>query len=996
MKSDLKEKSGFFTNPVKQILSHSFINLFILWSMGIIWIFLSLIMPEQIGKITKIFSSGKEVTWALVEHRIFLMIAAQFALSITVYLRGRMLDLLQEKTFRSLVLDMFRRILRFKGSFFRDNEIEKINVRMFDDGKIFSTFYSALLGDISIEIVCVIIFSYIMISTHWLLGITIIAISFLLCYVILFDSKIQLTTKKVQQNWEKARIDSHDLLSCIPEIRNNSIFEYSELKFKKTLDNLYNVKIDCSKLTSLFTAMGSMVRNIQMAGLFTVGACLCIGSNLLSDLTGKIQWGDVIQFSIMAQIFQVRFARIADFFIQWRLANQSIIRVKEYLGQPCRFINSSKNPPLLPKRKNISFQDISVSHGGSVKILDKINLNIHEGTHAAFVGPSGSGKTTLISLIGRDNEPSSGEVKIGDETVQNYNIQSLGKETGNVSQKSFILNTSIRNNLLLGLRHSEGQLKDEEGPIDIEKLNIKTIDELNDKIIETIRLTGLEDDILEKFLAAPMPQNLSACNILRNHIDDIRKDIIQKIFKTDENVIVKFDCNHIIEGTLFENILGPGFSMQNNFDICRPFLYKILEENNLYEDLSQAGNKIFMADYALPEIIKNIFSSQNVSEYPCYHTGHLSEESEFLKTALSSDIKTLLSVKETLKEKIIKLRYILKDEYRDKTTWTDLEKGTYIDRLSVRENFISGRPAREFFNAVKAIDIIIKETLKEKNLFREALLIGLEFPAGEGGKFLSGGQKQKISIGRTILKEPSILILDEATASLDEISQSHIVNLIKDRLRDKTVISVSHRLSTIKDFDNIFVLDRGHIVEEGTYDSLVKKEGLFSELVKKEEGKELPPIAKLVIDRVDEITFTEDSKVSYLLSLCPIFSHMTDLHISYIQKVADISPFSKGEFIYKPGDGSNELYIILRGEVELFYEFKENGISKEKILQSLKPVEIFGEIELFGGEKRKTGARTMCGTILCVIKKKDLMDLISADSCMAIALLKHICSKSAT
>jgi len=193
----------------------------------------------------------------------------------------------------------------------------------------------------------------------------------------------------------------------------------------------------------------------------------------------------------------------------------------------------------------------------------------------------------------------------------------------------------------------------------------------------------------------------------------------------------------------------------------------------------------------------------------------------------------------------------------------------------------------------------------------------------------------------------------------------------------------------------IFILPGGHMWE-GTYDSLVKKEGLFSELVKKEEGKELPPIAKLVIDRVDEITFTEDSKVSYLLSLCPIFSHMTDLHISYIQKVADISPFSKGEFIYKPGDGSNELYIILRGEVELFYEFKENGISKEKILQSLKPVEIFGEIELFGGEKRKTGARTMCGTILCVIKKKDLMDLISADSCMAIALLKHICSKSAT
>ncbi|MEQ8224693.1 MAG: ABC transporter ATP-binding protein, partial [Candidatus Eremiobacterota bacterium] len=615
MKSDnLKEKSGFATNPVKQILSHSFINLFILWGMGIIWIFLSLIMPDQVGKITKLFSSGKEVTWNLVGHRIFLMITAQFALSITVYLRGRMLDHLQEGTFRSLVLDMFRRILRFKGSFFRDNEIEKINVRMFDDSKIFSTFYSSLLGDISIEIVCVIIFSYIMISTHWLLGVTIITISFLLGYVILFDGKIQETTKKVQQNWEKARIDSSELLSCIQEIRNNSIFEYGELKFKKTLDKLYNVKIDCSKLTSLFTAMGPMVRNIQMAGLFTVGACLCLGSNLLSDLTGKIQWGDVIQFSIMAQIFQVRFSRIADFFIQWRLANQSIIRVKEYLGQPCSFINFSENPPPLPVKKNISFQDVSLSHGGSVKILDKINLHISEGVHAAFVGPSGSGKSTLISLIGRDNEPSSGQVRIGDEPVQNYNIQSLGKETGNVSQKSFILNTSIRNNLLLGLRHSSGQLKDEEGPV--EKLNIKTMDELNDKLIETIRLTGLEDDIFEKFLACPLPEKLPFSGEYRNKITDVRKEITEKILKTDENLIIKFDCNHIIQGTVFENILGPGFSMKKDFDLCRPLLYEILEENNLHEALALAGSNIFMAESNLPEAV--ICSLRNVCDHLFY------------------------------------------------------------------------------------------------------------------------------------------------------------------------------------------------------------------------------------------------------------------------------------------------------------------------------------------------------------------------------------------
>jgi ATP-binding cassette subfamily B protein len=102
---------------------------------------------------------------------------------------------------------------------------------------------------------------------------------------------------------------------------------------------------------------------------------------------------------------------------------------------------------------------------------------------------------------------------------------------------------------------------------------------------------------------------------------------------------------------------------------------------------------------------------------------------------------------------------------------------------------------------------------------------------GERGIKLSGGQRQRIAIARAILKNAPILILDEATSSLDSQSEAEIQKALKNLMKDKTVIAVAHRLSTIKALDRIIVIHKGQIVQDGSHEELLQDQGgVYKEL----------------------------------------------------------------------------------------------------------------------------------------------------------------------
>jgi ATP-binding cassette subfamily B protein len=111
----------------------------------------------------------------------------------------------------------------------------------------------------------------------------------------------------------------------------------------------------------------------------------------------------------------------------------------------------------------------------------------------------------------------------------------------------------------------------------------------------------------------------------------------------------------------------------------------------------------------------------------------------------------------------------------------------------------------------------------------------LETMVGDRGHRLSGGEKQRLAIARLLLKSPSIVILDEATSNLDSENEALVQAALKEALKGRTSIVIAHRLSTVKEADQILVLNNGLIEELGRHDELVEKGGLYSELYQRQD-----------------------------------------------------------------------------------------------------------------------------------------------------------------
>ncbi len=153
-----------------------------------------------------------------------------------------------------------------------------------------------------------------------------------------------------------------------------------------------------------------------------------------------------------------------------------------------------------------------------------------------------------------------------------------------------------------------------------------------------------------------------------------------------------------------------------------------------------------------------------------------------------------------------------------------VQQDIYLFNATIRENILYGR--------LDASEEEVIEAAKRANIHEYIMSLehGYETQIGERGVRLSGGQKQRLSIARVFLKNPPILILDEATSALDNTTEILIQDALDELCRGRTTLVVAHRLSTIKNADEIAVIAGGQIVEQGTHEALMEKNGMYAEL----------------------------------------------------------------------------------------------------------------------------------------------------------------------
>ena len=313
------------------------------------------------------------------------------------------------------------------------------------------------------------------------------------------------------------------------------------------------------------------------------------------------------------------------------------------------------------------------------------------------------------------------------------------------------------------------------------------------------------------------------------------------IFLAAQGIITKGDI--LVYSILFLSITGPLREIHRILDEAHESSIRV---NDLYELLNQSRDISFQAND------KERFASNNANAIEISKLSFKYENSPVLQDinfvikngekigiagasgcGKSTLIKILLRLVHGYSGKVEifgkNLDTVSREEIADCIAY--VPQKTYIFSGSIRDNIVYGCERENITNE----EVI--GAAKLANLYEEIenSLGGLSGRVAENGNNLSGGQKQRLATARLILKSPELLILDEATSALDNTNETKIQRNIEQLFKDKTTITIAHRLTTLKNTDRIFVFERGKIVQEGTFDDLANQKGLFQDFLKQKE-----------------------------------------------------------------------------------------------------------------------------------------------------------------
>jgi ATP-binding cassette, subfamily B, bacterial len=259
--------------------------------------------------------------------------------------------------------------------------------------------------------------------------------------------------------------------------------------------------------------------------------------------------------------------------------------------------------------------------------------------------------------------------------------------------------------------------------------------------------------------------------------------------------------------------------------------------------------------------------------------------------------------------------------------------------IPVRENIRLGRP--------DASEEAVVEVAKAVGLhdFIMTLPQGYGTPAGEQGVRFSFAQMPRLAMARAMLRDPEIMLLDEATSALEPVDELEVGKMIRSLAKGRTLISVTHRLSTTADADHIFVFDEGRIVEQGSHYELIAANGMYAGMWRKQAG----------------FTFSADGTHvdvdAQRLKAFPILENLDEEQLAELSPFFATDTFAPGREIVRQNDPGDKFYIIARGKVEVWRTEEQSGSSKRVAV--LQDGDFFGEITLITGFPRTATVRTV-------------------------------------
>jgi putative ABC transport system ATP-binding protein len=660
----------------------------------------------------------------------------------------------------------------------------------------------------------------------------------------------QLNRKRIKTTRAMANA-VNEAISGIHEIHANGSYSLEENRLAPYIRQLYKhlkklsiFKYGIKFTDNLFLSFGPFI-------LFLVGGYLAIH--------GQFTLGALVAFLSAYEKIYDPWKELLEYYQSLNDARVSYRQIMKVFDHEPAHTLLPDSRPIHAFSGDIQLRGTSFTVDGGQKLLDDINLSIKANELVALVGFSGSGKSTLALLIAQLYDSTAGSIFFGEIDITTCSKGDISRNISMISQRPFIFTGTLRDNLLYSLM-ADGRA---------ELPN-------RDTLITVIRDVGLEEDVLRFGFNTTIP--ISRVHPLRHKLLRMRQILNSDLKEHFARYIESYDVNaFLFHSSLRDNLIF-GDSLSGKYALDQLPANKefrgLLEWTGLDRRLTDFGHAIarstvdILQDLAADEYFfsgspmtpdeldqftrllathgeslpsrkseRDLFLHLALRFIPAQHSitalprdlerEILAARHLFLSDIIQMDIESCQHAATLLKEEGTILEIPRYEEPHDFIAFCPSE---YLYSHCLRDNILFGAVKQDFRQDQELLTLALN-AFRREDLLDEIIDIGLDFEVGSQGDRLSGGQKQKLAIARALLKDARILIMDEATASLDNASQAKIQAHLEQRIRgQKTVIAVIHRLDLTPSFDRIFVLRGGKVIEQGTYDQLMAQQGAFYEL----------------------------------------------------------------------------------------------------------------------------------------------------------------------
>ena len=622
----------------------------------------------------------------------------------------------------------------------------------------------------------------------------------------------------------------------IYEIKANGAAHIENRSLGRRIERLRKIRIRWNLYRFGVKVLNNLFANFGRFLIFSLGGYLA--------LTGRLELGALVAFLSAQEKLYDPWKELIQFYQAYQTASVTYKRTMDYFAVAPETTAEAKQEDPVRLKGQMDVEGLSFTTEEGKALLQDATFALEPGEHMALVGGSGSGKSTLLHCLMGLYPRYEGRYELDGKNASTLGRRNMSANIGAVFQSPAIFSGSIEENLLYGCKALIGAKKD------------GTEDELPDlnARIEVLQQTGFFVDVLGFGLSSRFRPSVD--EPIRDSVLDVRAEFQKKYADETAPYIEGYDKDrYLYHATVAENLLF-GSPVDSRFGEDQlsgnPLFTNLLKQQELLEELTGLGRRFFdrildvhgnqtVLPASLPLTIEDMESlRQSVKKTEKDATADLPEKHrrKLLGLALRAipALSDLVEIPESLARRIVAARKAIMENLEEQAPGEIcfFRPDAYITGATVLENILFGRITSEKGRAKTRIHTLINRLLVKEELLEAILEVGMQFDVGRGGENLSGGQRQKLALARSFLKKPPILLLDEATASLDNESQKRVQNTLESRWKGhSTLVASVHRLDIIENYDKIAVLKSGRIEEMGGYEELMKKKGLLHRLVQR-------------------------------------------------------------------------------------------------------------------------------------------------------------------